>query len=722
MRNSHAHRHTQILVTGSKIVRVYKNNMLRGDKLGEGTFGIVYSAISPNSKKEYAVKRNLVEDETSFIGVPREVDVLNKLRNHPHLVRLERVAFEHPFNTGCFSPLEGDQRTSQRDDAIHFIFSKAAYDLHRFIYGAIQTDFSLIKRYMVNILLGLEYMHSQRVIHRDLKPSNVLIFGEEKDALGVGNIAKICDFGLAKPYTYQGQQTPSTVTAWYRAPEIALGYPNYDYKSDVWSVGCILYEMVAKRAFIPDVPNDNDIIISTILGSLPQELSMRKFRELVRGNKWRTVKLTPAHSPRIRKTFMYQIQSGFTQDLNQQFEKQAGKLEIFCDLLDKMLMFDWGQRVTATDALNHSFFDDHRAVIVETRKQYVPQAKKDQPIIIRECIERKWMSQAATEIFNNRGSLKWYSHRALFQAMDLFDRYLSVMFHVITIPPNAVESELKGFIHDKFGAELRFMTCLYLCIKYFSSIHYPISYDTIVAEEYRTTEAKLIAEQFEGGFIKNCLEYDIYRPTVYEAADDFNDRLEDLEIRDLIILYSMNSSFSGMRPSKLYQYYRTNLRGRPIEMLFSPITKPVAPESTSINSHKPLIVLPNSSQACIQTQSVSSRDLRGSQVVVPTRNTSNYTFVDPSFTNSEKGFVQPNLVCETQQSRVHSGIKNFSTQLIFNSTKKPAKKSNTTPFPTAEPRNTFSTTKKLVLPHVHKAFIIPKTINQDDLLRPLMKK
>ena len=55
--------------------------MLRGDKLGEGTFGIVYAGSSPKSKRQYAIKRNLVEEETSFIGVPRELDMLTKLRH-----------------------------------------------------------------------------------------------------------------------------------------------------------------------------------------------------------------------------------------------------------------------------------------------------------------------------------------------------------------------------------------------------------------------------------------------------------------------------------------------------------------------------------------------------------------------------------------------------------------------------------------------------------------
>lgn len=563
----------------------FKNNMLRGDKLGEGTFGIVYAGSSPDGNRQYAIKRNLVEEETSFIGVPRELDVLNRLRHHPYIVRLERVAFEYPFHEGCFSPLTDKDRVSQRDDFIHFVFNQATYDLHRFIYGAVSVNFTLIKRYMVTMLLGVEYMHAQHIIHRDLKPSNVLIFGEEKDALGVNNVAKICDFGLAKPFTYQGIQTPSTVTSWYRAPEITLGYPHYDYKVDMWSMGCMLFEMVAKRAFIPDVPDNNDDILSRILASLPQELPIRKLRDLVKSNKWRQVKLGSNASPRVRRSLAQQI--GLTSDGIQQFETQAGSFVAFCDLLNNLLKFEWDLRYTATQALDHPFFADYRTLISLTRKQYPPTLPQQPPMIVRDCVERKWMSQAATEIFNNRASFRWYSHRALFQAMDLYDRYLSIMFHTTTIPSNAVESELKGFIHDKFGAEIRFMTCLYLCIKYFSSIHYPIAFDTIVTKEYQTEEAKLIAGQFEGGFIKNCLEYRIYRDTVYEAADASGHVLDDPEIRDLIILYSMNSTFSGMTPLELYTHYRNHLRGQPLEALFRPIPRQMIVA-------KPNVTIPNS--------------------------------------------------------------------------------------------------------------------------------
>jgi serine/threonine protein kinase len=536
--------------------------MIRGEKLGEGTFGIVYEAHSPSTDNKYAIKRNLAEDDTSFIGVPREVDVLTKLRNHPNIICIERISFGHPFATEAFSPITGDDRKSQRDDSIHFIFSKANCDLHEFIYGT-RINFTLIKKYMVHMLLGLEYMHLHKIIHRDMKPSNVLLFDD---------VAKICDFGLAKPFTYQGDQTPDTVTSWYRAPEIALGYPHYDFKSDVWSMGCIFYEMMAKKSFIHNNSDNNDSIVSHILGALPEELPMRKMRELVKSNKWRNVKLSPIHNPKQRKTFEQKIKLSAGGVKN--FEKNtASTTTLFYQLLNHMLTFDWNERFTTTQCLDHEFFNDYKDHITKTRTTYEIKKYSDHPMIVKKCNERTWMSKIVIEIFNNRKEIKWYTHRIMFQAMDLFDRYLSVMFHTTEIPENALESEDKGFIHSKFDTELRFMTCIYLCIKYFSSIQYPISYESVVLDEYKTDSAKIIAEQFEGGFIKNCLEYNIYRDTVYEIADEFDDMLDDAEIRDLIIIYSMNPTFNTMTPSQLYKYYKENMKGKEVDYLMNHVIK-----------------------------------------------------------------------------------------------------------------------------------------------------
>lgn len=526
--------------------------MYRGEKLGEGTYGMVYKAHSPTSQREYAVKRNLSEEEIFGIGCLRELDILSKTRGHLHLVHTAYVVQGNPFRNGCLSPLQGSDRIQQRDDKLHFIFEKAPYDLHSFIYSPDEPNFLLMKRYMVHILLAVENLHGTKIIHRDLKPNNILVFPDSKDMAGNMGLVKICDFGLAKPFTMQGIQTPNVVTSWYRAPEICLGWPNYDYKADMWSVGCIFFEMVSRNAFLSRVPEDNDVILSRILGILPQPLSQDEYTRMIDGNP-KQMKIGPSARPRRRRTFANQI--GLSKSGAESFSKQAGSFDLFCDLLCHLFTFDPSKRWSAIQALHHPFFDDYQPLILQTRMAYPMPMEREQPFIITDCIERSWGMQVAFTVFNNRSALNWYSDRALFQAMDLYDRYISVIA-LVKKDASIVESEERGQIHSRFEAELRFVVCLYACIKYFSSVQTPVPFEAVASEQFRTPEALIEAERFECDFVRFCLEYNIYRPTLYEVADRFGDYLQDQSIRDLLMLYGMTTDFSGLTPSELYARYR----------------------------------------------------------------------------------------------------------------------------------------------------------------------
>ncbi|KMZ62455.1 Mitogen-activated protein kinase HOG1 [Zostera marina] len=105
--------------------------------------------------------------------------------------------------------------------------------------------FDEIKCYMKQLLSGNEHCHSQSVLHRDIKGSNLLI-----DNHGV---LKIGDFGLASSYDPEHQQimTSQVVTLWYRAPELILGATHYGVGVDLWSTGCILGELLAKKPILP---------------------------------------------------------------------------------------------------------------------------------------------------------------------------------------------------------------------------------------------------------------------------------------------------------------------------------------------------------------------------------------------------------------------------------------------------------------------------------------
>jgi len=91
------------------------------------------------------------------------------------------------------------------------------------------------------VLQGLLHCHQRRIIHRDLKPSNLLIGDDDKTI-------KIADFGLARSFGLPLKSyTHEVVTLWYRAPEILLGQNVYSTAVDIWSLGCIFYELTHRK-------------------------------------------------------------------------------------------------------------------------------------------------------------------------------------------------------------------------------------------------------------------------------------------------------------------------------------------------------------------------------------------------------------------------------------------------------------------------------------------
>lgn len=108
-----------------------------------------------------------------------------------------------------------------------------------------------ILRYFCDILMGLEYLHIRNVFHRDLKPANLLI---DKN-----NHIKIADFGISLVHTPNKSTYSTAGTAVYSAPEVLRG-GKYDYKSDIWSFGCILYEMCMGHSPFSQALNIDDLL------------------------------------------------------------------------------------------------------------------------------------------------------------------------------------------------------------------------------------------------------------------------------------------------------------------------------------------------------------------------------------------------------------------------------------------------------------------------------
>ncbi|KAI6645694.1 Cyclin-dependent kinase 3 isoform X2 [Oopsacas minuta] len=204
----------------------------RIEKIGEGTYGVVYKAKNLKTGTIVALKKIRLDIEAE--GVPsttiREISLLMELK-HPNVVSLHEVI--------------------HADDKIFLVFEFLDQDLKKYMDSVQGSGLppEITKSYTYQLLSGISYCHTHRVLHRDLKPQNLLI-----DSRGY---IKLADFGLARTFGIPLRAyTHEIVTLWYRSPEILLGAPVYTISVDMWSIGCIMAEMSSKK---PLFPGDSEI-------------------------------------------------------------------------------------------------------------------------------------------------------------------------------------------------------------------------------------------------------------------------------------------------------------------------------------------------------------------------------------------------------------------------------------------------------------------------------
>jgi serine/threonine protein kinase len=289
-----------------EVMNSFQARFQKLEKIGSGTYGVVYKIQDRQTKQIFALKKIKIEFECN--GIPptalREIVVLKNLK-HQNIVNLLDIFLV--------------------TTKLYLIFEYLDYDLKRYIDRS-QISLSTIKDFMRQLLEGLLFCHERRVIHRDLKPQNLLV--------SESNILKIADFGLSRAFSIPlFTLTHEVVTLWYRAPEVLLGATRYTFSIDIWSVGCIFAEMAEKRPlFQGDSEIDQLFRIFKVLGTPTREENP----ELVK-------------LPDFKESF-----PRWSGDRIEDMVPRLGREGQ--DLIRKMLCLNPEERITARDALRHSYF------------------------------------------------------------------------------------------------------------------------------------------------------------------------------------------------------------------------------------------------------------------------------------------------------------------------------------------------------------------------------
>ncbi|CDS39703.1 Cyclin-dependent kinase 10 [Echinococcus granulosus] len=283
------------------------------NRIGEGTYGIVYRARDSVTGAIVALKKVRMENERDGIPISslREITLLLSIK-HPNVVQLKEVVVGRSLDSIFLSMEYCEQDLASLLDNMPNSFTEAQ-----------------VKGIMLQVFKGLRYLHENFIIHRDLKVSNLLMTDK--------GMVKIADFGLARPSNSQHPMTPKVVTLWYRAPEVLLGDKMQTKAIDIWSAGCIMGELLLHK---PLLPGKNEVhqleLIIDLLGT-PNERIWPGMSSLPLLKK---ITLKTQQYNNLRQTFPWLSDAGFR-------------------LLNFLFMYDPMRRARARECCQSSYFREH---------------------------------------------------------------------------------------------------------------------------------------------------------------------------------------------------------------------------------------------------------------------------------------------------------------------------------------------------------------------------
>ncbi|KAL0478022.1 glycogen synthase kinase 3 beta [Acrasis kona] len=287
--------------------------------IGNGSFGVVFLAKVFETGECVAIKKVLQDKRFKN----RELQIMRMLK-HANIVEMKH----------CF--YSNGERTPD-ELYLNLVLEYVPDTVYRFCcqYTRSGTYVPLIyvKLFAYQLCRSLSYIHSQSICHRDIKPQNLLIDP-------VTGILKLCDFGSAKQLVKGEPNVSYICSRYYRAPELIFGSTKYTTSIDVWSLGCVLGELLVGQPLFPGETSVDQLVeIIRVLGT-PTKQEIEAMNKNYTEFKFPQVKPHPWN-----RVF---------QDRKPQPPPEA------VDLLQALLKYSPTDRVQPLDALAHPFFDELR--------------------------------------------------------------------------------------------------------------------------------------------------------------------------------------------------------------------------------------------------------------------------------------------------------------------------------------------------------------------------
>jgi len=285
--------------------------------IGNGSFGVVYKALCENDGQIVAIKKVLQDPRYKN----RELEVMLNLK-HPNTVKL----------VNSFLSYHDDNKEKIY---LYLILEYVPETIHWVIdhyTKSLKTQVPLIytKLFIYQLARSLNYLHSFKYCHRDIKPQNLLVDREH-------GILKLADFGSAKQLLSGEKSIPYICSRYYRAPELIFGSKYYSPSIDIWSLGCVLGELLIGRVLFAGQSSVEQLVeIIQVLGtpSKPEINAMNSSYEYF-------------EFPIVQKVSWEQV-----------LKSAASPSAV--DLMNKILTYNPATRLSPLEICAHSFFDQLR--------------------------------------------------------------------------------------------------------------------------------------------------------------------------------------------------------------------------------------------------------------------------------------------------------------------------------------------------------------------------